>query len=461
MAKFNRTAPVAGTNLDQQDDERSVVSEVSVRGRCKFKLPKIEFKRFNGDIRDWLSFWAQFKKIHEDVEIDDHDKIEYLIQATSGDNYAKIVDSMQSRFGSEDLQIKVYVRELLKLIINNAIAPKRMQLFALYDQIETQLRALETLRITSDKCSAMLFPLIESCLTDDLLRAWHRSHLSSLQQFTSSNVSVTAEAAGDSSLQSRLQSLMIFLKNEVENEQRISLAAEGFGLSSVTVNGNDYINKKKKPTKITSTPTAMDLVNCDVSKCVFCDGTHSSDFCFKARKLSFEERKDVLSNKRACFRCIKVGHLTRKCRSRLQCIICTKSHATLMCPDLPVKKQLPDDELTAVDENCTKDKALANHTSPLVFLQILCVVLKCNHRFREVRALIDTGSQRSYVLKDIAMELGYLPKHKENLIHCLFGGLESVSVHSCYDVTISKGSYLCTFEALDQPVICKDLCPIF
>lgn len=49
-------------------------------GRRKFKLPKIEFKKFGGEIKDWLSFWGQFKKIHEDEEIDDQDKIEYFVQ---------------------------------------------------------------------------------------------------------------------------------------------------------------------------------------------------------------------------------------------------------------------------------------------------------------------------------------------------------------------------------------------
>lgn len=48
----------------------------------KFKLSKIEFKPFGGDIKDWLSFWVQFKKIHEDADIDNHDKSEYLVQGT-------------------------------------------------------------------------------------------------------------------------------------------------------------------------------------------------------------------------------------------------------------------------------------------------------------------------------------------------------------------------------------------
>lgn len=45
----------------------------------------------------------------------------------------------------------------------------------LYENIETQSRALETPGIKSDKYYAMLFPLIEFCLPEKLLRVWQRS----------------------------------------------------------------------------------------------------------------------------------------------------------------------------------------------------------------------------------------------------------------------------------------------
>lgn len=47
----------------------------------QFKLPKIELKKFSGKILDWLSWWAQFNKIHEDEELHATDKFQYLIQS--------------------------------------------------------------------------------------------------------------------------------------------------------------------------------------------------------------------------------------------------------------------------------------------------------------------------------------------------------------------------------------------
>lgn len=75
---------------DQQEeasvDEARVASNLeSVNrylGRRKFCFPTIELKRYDRNVNDWLSFWDQFKKIHEDPNIDEYDRIEYLIQYT-------------------------------------------------------------------------------------------------------------------------------------------------------------------------------------------------------------------------------------------------------------------------------------------------------------------------------------------------------------------------------------------
>ncbi|KAJ8941034.1 hypothetical protein NQ318_015510 [Aromia moschata] len=437
-------------------------------GKRKFKLPPLEFKHYDGSIKDWLAFWSQFKKIHEDESIDDHDKIEYLIQATvagskarqlvesypaMSENYQKIISSMLSRFGREDLQIEVYVREVLKLILTNAASQQKMEIATLHDQIETQLRALETLGITSDKCSALLYPLIESCLPHELLRAWQRS-----ASFSKCEPEDVSNGSSTCTLEIRLKKLMAFLKHEVENEQRITLASEGFGLSERKVHAKPSTKKQG------DIPTATGLINHEVSGCIFCSSPHDSNLCFKAQKMSLEQKRNALSGKKACFRCLKPGHQSKKCRGRLKCIVCSRSHATLMCPEISANKKLdnkpPDNNGSNVQEETERDRVLANNTRTQILLQTVRVTLKGIYRSKMVRALFDTGSQRSYVLSETANELGYPPKRAEKVVHCLFGGKELSNAHNCYDVTISNGKHSYTFEALDQPVICNDVAPV-
>lgn len=85
-----------------------------VTRKRQFKLPKIELKKFSGKIMDWLSWWAQFNKIHLDEELHATDKFQYLIQSmevnskaadivkgfpATEDNYPKVIQALKNRFG--------------------------------------------------------------------------------------------------------------------------------------------------------------------------------------------------------------------------------------------------------------------------------------------------------------------------------------------------------------------------
>lgn len=71
--------------------------------------------------------------------------------------------------------IEFYVHELLGLVLENAIkGNKKSALSGIYDKVECYIRALETLGVITDKC-AMLYPLVESSLPKEVLRAWQRS----------------------------------------------------------------------------------------------------------------------------------------------------------------------------------------------------------------------------------------------------------------------------------------------
>ncbi|GBO28960.1 hypothetical protein AVEN_168985-1 [Araneus ventricosus] len=89
------------------------------------------------------------------------DKFQYLIQAITpgtraasliesfpptAQNYPKAIELLNERFGREDLLVQVYVIELLKMVTKNAISGRKCtDLTALYDQLESHLRALDTL----------------------------------------------------------------------------------------------------------------------------------------------------------------------------------------------------------------------------------------------------------------------------------------------------------------------------
>ncbi|KAJ8883374.1 hypothetical protein PR048_015217 [Dryococelus australis] len=169
----------------------------------KYKLPKKKLKLYEGDLTEWFGYWGQFSKTDADEGLDDSDEFHYLVEAilrgsrakevvesfpVMGENYPKAVDSLKSRFGREEMLMEV----------------------------ETKLRVLETLGITSDKYTAMLFPIFESCLTKELLRAWQHN----------------------------------YLKKEVKQEERVSLAPRGFHLNrgDGTSRGTGHVAKNCRMT---------------------------------------------------------------------------------------------------------------------------------------------------------------------------------------------------------------------
>ncbi|GBN73480.1 hypothetical protein AVEN_137971-1 [Araneus ventricosus] len=87
--------------------------------------------------------------------------------------------------------------------------------------------------IDQDKSAAWLYPMVESCLSTDILRAWQRS-----PQFNKDKEKET---------QSRLSNLLEFLRKEVENEERVKLVRTILELLlSIEKSGEGERNQKQE-----------------------------------------------------------------------------------------------------------------------------------------------------------------------------------------------------------------------
>ena len=111
----------------------------SVEKKKSFQWPTIDVKRFSGNPHDWLQFWGQYRKIHEDKSIEDEDKFSHLLRfveegsrayvlvssfPSTRENHKDAFESLKNRFGKDEMQVEVYVRELLSLVLKNALNNK-------------------------------------------------------------------------------------------------------------------------------------------------------------------------------------------------------------------------------------------------------------------------------------------------------------------------------------------------
>lgn len=440
--------------------------------------PKIQLPTFNGDIRCWVRFWGQFEKVDKDHNLDAHDKFAYLSQCMEkgsvaeeliksfppgGNSYEKAIEQLKLRYGREELLIQVYVRDLLSLVLQKQNMPKK-SLRNLYDLLETKLRALEILGVTRDKYAAMLFPLVESALPEETLLAWERFRSTSRRSFDEENQNSKATTKTD------LDSILEFLQDEVQAEERIILASQNFGIDTKP-NFKSFKEKKAENNKhkygdTRQIASAADLLTSskEQRQCIFCRNLHNSTDCLKVRKMSIKDRVNLVEKSGCCFLCLKPGHQVRKCYSKVTCLGCEKRHHILLCHNIKQQTILPTGkEISEIESSPNGDQALANVSkSPNVMLLTLTVLIRGNGKKRKARAIIDTASQRSYILKSTAKEMKYVRENWEYLQHSLFGGENTgVCKHDVFTLYLTSydGSYNCHFKVLSQPVICESFPP--
>ncbi|GFS47237.1 uncharacterized protein TNCV_1129851 [Trichonephila clavipes] len=121
MQKTTVTATSKCTRVDLKIRETVVPTETEKRS---FKLPKIELKKFSGEAKDFLAFWSQFQKIHNDKGIAEEDKMQYLLQSVepkskaerlvlsfpaTAENYPKAIDMNKLEMMEDEVTLQVHL----------------------------------------------------------------------------------------------------------------------------------------------------------------------------------------------------------------------------------------------------------------------------------------------------------------------------------------------------------------
>ncbi|XP_035215804.1 uncharacterized protein LOC118189329 [Stegodyphus dumicola] len=321
----------------------------------------------------------------------------------------------------------------------------KISVFKLYDKIETHLRASESLKVTTEKYASMLYPLVVACLPDYILRIWERNLAS----------------ADKGSLTNKLELLMTFLKKEVEGEERITMVRQGFNVECRSQ--TKAFPKHKHGGRQNEIPTAAGLLNNELTKakptkkvnCIFCGENHNCVECKSARCMYLDQRKQILLKKGVCFTRLTPSNLSKDCRKFVKCTNCFSKYYLLMCPNVSKCRETEKDKHDQKVE--ITGHTLTNQTSmPEVLMQTLKVRIHGNQNQQLIRALVDTGSQRSYIMKELASDMGYKSVGEGKMKLSLFRGTKLLKEHKKYHKIISniEGTYKCIFEVNDQKEIC-------
>ena len=162
--------------------------------------------------------------------------------------------------------------------------------------------------------------------------------------------------------------------------------------SSLKANSNKFVNKSRI--------------------CAHCKQSHDLDDCPDFKKLPIEERREFVFRHRLCFGCLKrtsSNHSAKTCNNKKKCSICERLHPS----SLHDYYQKEDELKTSKDDESDKAKSVTNGcVNSNVDASIgLCIVrvkisLKkdCNSSV-ETFALLDTGSQGTFIDEDVLQDL--------------------------------------------------------
>ena len=152
------------------------------------RLPKLELPRFDGDLKQWHSFWEQFSSHIDDTDLPTISKLTYLLSLLDGTakdvvegvphtsaSYQTVVDLLKQRFGKSECIIHAHVQALLALQVPVEQGKTYIaQLWRLRDEVVKHTRNLEAQGITGKQCEVLLTPMIVSRLPTELRLMWSR-----------------------------------------------------------------------------------------------------------------------------------------------------------------------------------------------------------------------------------------------------------------------------------------------
>ncbi|GBN74254.1 hypothetical protein AVEN_148711-1 [Araneus ventricosus] len=148
----------------------------------------------------------------------------------------------------------------------------------------------------------MLYPLVESSLPDDTLKAWQRFR--AIDRGHRETESSEPNDKKESTHRMDLDGLLSFLLDEIEGEERVSIATKSFTKYQSPKPWNTKHVGFKNREEFAQAPSASTLIATyekNPNACIFCSGIHESGDCFKARKMSSEKAKSCSEQSQLLF----------------------------------------------------------------------------------------------------------------------------------------------------------------
>lgn len=404
----------------------SMYADASYSADCQdyfgFKLPQIHISKFDGTYFRWLEFRDTFENlIHNNSRILPIHKFHYLNSYLEGDaarvisnlevssaNYNEAWKLICQRYNNKRILINHHLNALFN--VKPLQRESERSLRFLVDHVTKNLRALSTLGQPTDKWDILIIFMLSSKLDSSTLAKWeeHRSSLS--------NDTATLE---------QFYSFLIDRANVLEalNRNKTHDTPSSSYKSPVVNRNNSGLGSKQGQTSfvksfVSSHKSQKNPTKPNTFTCIICNNNHRIYDCptFKAKDVS-ERMRDVNKFK-LCSNCLRQGHPVSECRMG-SCRECNARHNSLLHDsNSSVNHHVSVDDANVDTLECNESSVyFSKEGTKQVLLSTAMVEISnpLNQQKVKVRALLDCGSQSSFISKSLKEKISL----KSNLIDSL------------------------------------------
>jgi len=363
-------------------------------------LPHVNIPTFSGNYHNWSPFRDLFLRIiHNNKKLSNVEKMEYLKTSLSGEaskilqnlkvsdsNYETAWELLNKRYNNKRMLFISHLNNILHL---RTIEGTAEDLKRIHDTTVENLRAIDNIGVSTENWETIIAHIIMEKLDKETLQMFDQS----LQQ--PKEVIQLQELL--SFLETRFQSLELQkgMTKKTESNQRKS---------------SEKTDWKKSPTERSSTRAHHTNSS---NNCIYCRGTHLIYSCQNFSNLSTKERNNFISSRKLCPNCL-VHDVQKKCWSFRSCMKCKKPHHTLLHYDQKEPKAVVATNLSTKleDNNCAETyNGVVSQTTEILLATAIVKAQTAASSYEYLRALIDPGSQSSFITEEAVQTLG-IPKQK-------------------------------------------------
>lgn len=351
------------------------------------KLPTIHLPTFDGNYLKWLEFRDTFESIiHSNESIPEINKFHYLRSALEGSasvviksieftakNYKVAWDLLNERYNNKNILINKHLKALFNIDIISKESFKALRF--LIDHVSKNLRALETLGQPTDKWDVLIIFMVSAKLDPTTARKWEEYKISL------SDLPTLAEFNN-------------FLRNRAD-------------ILETAYCGRSERSEYKPIQKPTKSFVASVEGPSKGRLCIICNQDHFLYQCEKFQQMSLEGRISEVARLKLCANGLRVGHNAFQCRLKGCCRMCKKKHNSLVHKD---KETGSSTENSPSSNNPVVPVALSAVSVGQVLLctALVDVVNKQTNETFTARALLDTGSQSSFLRERFRSKMGHI-----------------------------------------------------